>query len=50
MRRRTRNRTAIRAVFGAVLGALGPVASLPFAAMSYRIGYGIGLTSQTFGA
>ncbi|MBV8490752.1 MAG: hypothetical protein JO199_09520, partial [Candidatus Eremiobacteraeota bacterium] len=49
MRRRSRSRTFVRAVFGAILGALGPVASLPFAAMSYRVGYGTGLTNQTFG-
>jgi len=46
MRRRTRNRTAQRAVFGAVLGALGPVVSLPFAVISYRVGFNAGVTDE----
>ncbi len=46
MRRRTRSRTAQRAVFGAVLGALGPLVALPFAAVSYRVGYNVGVTDE----
>jgi Zn-dependent protease with chaperone function len=46
MRRRTRSRTAQRAVFGAVLGALGPLAALPFAAISYRVGFNVGVTDE----
>lgn len=46
MRRRTRNRTLQRAVFGAVLGALGPVVALPFAAVSYRVVFNAGLTDE----
>jgi STE24 endopeptidase len=47
MRRRTRNRVAQRAVFGAVIGALGPVAALPFALVSYRVGFSAGVTDET---
>lgn len=46
MRRRTRNKTAQRAVFGAVLGALGPLVSLPFALSSYRVGFTAGVTDE----
>jgi Zn-dependent protease with chaperone function len=46
MRRRTRSRTAQRAVFGAVLGALGPLAALPFAVVSYRVGFNVGVTDE----
>ena len=46
MRRRTRSRTAQRAVFGAVLGALGPFVALPFAAVSYRVVFNAGLTDE----
>ena len=46
MRRRTRSRTAQRAVFGAVLGALAPIASLPFALISYRVGFNAGVTDE----
>jgi Zn-dependent protease with chaperone function len=46
MRRRTRSRTAQRAVFGAVLGALGPLVSLPFALVSYRVGFNAGVTDE----
>lgn len=46
MRRRTRSRTAQRAVFGAVLGALGPIVALPFAAVSYRVVFNAGLTDE----
>ncbi len=46
MRRRTRNRTAQRAVFGAVLGALGPIVALPFAAVSYRVVFNARLTDE----
>jgi STE24 endopeptidase len=46
MRRRTRSRVAQRTVFGAVLGALGPIASLPFALASYRVGFNAGVTDE----
>jgi Zn-dependent protease with chaperone function len=46
MRRRTRNRTAQRAVFGAALGALGPIVSLPFGLISYRVGFNAGVTDE----
>ena len=46
MRRRTRNRSAQRAVFGAVLGALGPIVSLPFGLISYRVGFNAGVTDE----
>ncbi|MDQ6942248.1 MAG: M48 family metalloprotease [Candidatus Eremiobacteraeota bacterium] len=46
MRRRTRSRTAQRAVFGAVLGALGPIVSLPFGLISYRVGFNAGVTDE----
>ena len=49
MRRRTRNRTAHRAVFGAVIGMLAPVAAFPFALVSYRVGFNVGATSETLG-
>ncbi|HEY0395308.1 MAG TPA: M48 family metalloprotease [Candidatus Elarobacter sp.] len=49
MRRRTRNRTAHRAVFGAAIGALAPVAAFPFALVSYRVGFNAGVTSETLG-
>ncbi|HTJ25325.1 MAG TPA: M48 family metalloprotease [Candidatus Limnocylindria bacterium] len=50
MRRRTRRRVLHRIVFGAVLGALGPVVGLPFAFAGYRIAFGAGVTDQTLGA
>lgn len=50
MRRRTRNRTAHRAVFGAAIGALAPLASLPFAVMGYRVAFSAGLTDERFPA
>jgi Zn-dependent protease with chaperone function len=46
MRRRTRSRLAHRAVFGAVLGAIGPLAALPFALTSYRVGFNAGVTDE----
>ena len=46
MRRRTRNRTARRAVFGAAIGALGPLAAFPFALVSYRVGFSAGVTDE----
>lgn len=49
MRRRTRNRTAHRAVFGAVIGVLAPLAALPFAFVSYRVGFNAGVTDETLG-
>lgn len=46
MRRRTRKRTWHRAVFGAVLGALGPIVALPFGLVSYRVGFNAGVTEE----
>ncbi|GAC1577370.1 MAG: hypothetical protein NVS3B7_10660 [Candidatus Elarobacter sp.] len=46
MRRRTRSRLANRAVFGAVLGTIGPLAALPFALISYRVGFNAGVTDE----
>ena len=46
MRRRTRNRLAQRAVFGALLGAVGPLAALPFALVEYRVGFNAGVTDE----
>ena len=50
MRRRTRSRFAQRAVFGAAIGALGPLAALPFALVSYRVGFNAGVTDERLGA
>jgi Zn-dependent protease with chaperone function len=49
VRRRTRSRNAQRAIFGAVLGALGPITSLPFALISYRVGFNAGVTDEQLG-
>ena len=49
MRRRTRNRVAQRAVFGASLGILSALAGLPFAFASFRIAYAVGVTQQLAG-
>lgn len=46
LRRRTRNRTVQRAVFGAAMGALAPVAALPFALVSYRVVFSAGVTDE----
>ena len=46
MRRRTRRRWAHRAVFGAALGALGPLVAIPFAGASYRVTFNAGLTEE----
>src|ERR1700681_1127041 len=46
VRRQTRSRAVQRAVFGAVLGALGAIASLPFALASYRVGFNAGVTDE----
>jgi hypothetical protein len=50
MRRRTRNKLAHRAVFGAILGVLGNLVGLPFAFAGYRIAFAAGTTAQTLGA
>jgi STE24 endopeptidase len=50
LRRRTRKRVIHRAVYGAVLGALGPVVGLPFAFAGYRIAFGAGITDQSLSA
>jgi Zn-dependent protease with chaperone function len=49
MRRRTRKKTLHKLVFGAVIGALAPLVSLPFALASYRIAFSAGLLDVTFG-
>ncbi|MGD0471760.1 MAG: M48 family metalloprotease [Candidatus Velthaea sp.] len=49
LRRRIRSRWAYRAAFGAALGALAPVAGLPFAFVAYRIGFNVGLTEEVIG-
>jgi Zn-dependent protease with chaperone function len=46
LRRRTRSRALQRTVFGAALGALGPIAALPFALASYRVGFNAGVTDE----
>jgi Zn-dependent protease with chaperone function len=46
LRRRTRSRAVQRTLFGAALGVLGPVAALPFALASYRIGFNAGVTDE----
>ena len=46
MRRRTPRRSAQRAVFGATLGALGPLAALPFALVAYRVSFSAGVTDE----
>ena len=46
VRRRTRSRAVQRTVIGAVLGALGPIAALPFALSSYRVGFNAGVTDE----
>ncbi|MBV8750651.1 MAG: M48 family metalloprotease [Candidatus Eremiobacteraeota bacterium] len=46
MRRRTRNRAVHRAVFGAALGAIGPLVSLPFALVGYRVAFNAGVTDE----
>lgn len=47
LRRRFRARWLQRAAFGAALGALATLASLPFAFASYRLEHNVGLTLQT---
>ena len=47
LRRRLRARWLQRAAFGAALGALATIASLPFAFADYRIEHNVGLTLQT---
>lgn len=50
LRRRLRSRWAYRGAFGAVLGLLAPLAGLPFAFISYRIGFNVGLTEEIIGS
>ncbi|GAC1418744.1 MAG: hypothetical protein NVSMB64_28300 [Candidatus Velthaea sp.] len=50
LRRRLRGRVLRRASFGAVLGLYAPFAALPFAFVSYRIGFNVGLTEERIGA
>lgn len=47
LRRRMRDPFIYRGVFGAALGALATLASLPFAFASYRVAHSVGLTLQT---
>jgi hypothetical protein len=47
LRRRMRAAWLYRGAFGATLGALAPVAELPFAFGSYRVAHSVGLTVQT---
>jgi Zn-dependent protease with chaperone function len=47
LRRRMRPPWLVRGAFGAALGALATLASLPFAFASYRVAYNVGLTVQT---
>ncbi len=49
LRRRLRSRVRLRLAFGAVLGSLPPLAGLPFALVSYRIGFNVGLTDEQLG-
>jgi Zn-dependent protease with chaperone function len=49
MRRRTRRKVLHKLVFGAVVGALAPIVSLPFALASYRIAFNAGLLDVSFG-
>jgi len=46
VRRRRRGRLPQRVAFGAAIGALGPVAALPFALASYRIEFSGGVTGE----
>jgi Zn-dependent protease with chaperone function len=47
LRRQMRAPWLQRGAFGAVLGALATIASLPFAFASFRVDYNVGLTMQT---
>jgi Zn-dependent protease with chaperone function len=47
LRRQMRAPWLQRGAFGAVLGALATIASLPFAFASFRVDYNVGLTLQT---
>jgi Zn-dependent protease with chaperone function len=47
LRRRTRAPSLQRGAFGAALGALATLASLPFAFASYRVAHNVGATVQT---
>jgi STE24 endopeptidase len=49
LRRRIRSRWGYRAAFGAALGLLAPLAGLPFAFISYRVGFNVGLTEEVIG-
>jgi Zn-dependent protease with chaperone function len=50
LRRRIRSRWWSRAAFGASLGLIAALAGLPFAFISYRIGFNVGLTEEVIGA
>lgn len=50
LRRHIRSRWGYRAAFGAALGLMAPLAGLPFAFISYRIGFNVGLTEQVIGS
>jgi Zn-dependent protease with chaperone function len=49
LRRRIRTPWAYRAAFGAILGILAPVAGLPCAFVTYRIGFNVGLSEEIIG-
>ncbi|GAC1542177.1 MAG: hypothetical protein NVS2B17_20410 [Candidatus Velthaea sp.] len=49
LRRRVRGRLAMRAAFGAALGAFAPLSALPFAFIRYRVGFNVGLTEERIG-
>jgi Zn-dependent protease with chaperone function len=49
LRRRMRSPWLYRGFFGAALGALATIVSMPFAFASYRVAYYVGLSSQAVG-
>jgi Zn-dependent protease with chaperone function len=50
LRRAIGPRWGYRAAFGAALGLAAPLAGLPFAFVSYRVGFNVGLTEQVIGS
>jgi Zn-dependent protease with chaperone function len=50
LRRHIHSRWGYRAAFGAALGLLAPLAGLPFAFASYRVGFNVGLTEEVIGS
>jgi STE24 endopeptidase len=49
LRRGIRSRWGYRAAFGGALGLAAPLAGLPFAFISYRVGFNVGLTEEVIG-